>query len=74
MVPHVLRSAPLGPFPARLSPNPAKATSQVSSRGPTRNLLLYHHRVAQLAPGTNPLLANLGEFGDPSHGTHSQSR
>lgn len=55
MVAHVLGPAALGHLPARLSPDTTQTSSPHPPCGTPRNLFLYYHRLAQLAPREDPV-------------------
>ncbi|KAK1899305.1 Transmembrane protein 189 [Dissostichus eleginoides] len=60
VVAHVLRAAALGGVPAGLQDHPAPKTPPSAPRVPPRDLLLHHHRLAELPSGEVWLLEEPG--------------
>lgn len=58
MVSYLLRTAPVRRLAARAPDNPAQTASPSPPRGAARDVLLHHHRLAQLAPGEAALLVH----------------
>jgi hypothetical protein len=70
VVAHILWAARLGGVAAGAPRDPAAAPPPNPSRGAARDLLLHHHRLAQLAAGKVGLLANAGAY----HRVHHRSQ
>lgn len=63
MVTHVLGPTPMGHVPARLAHNATASTSPHPPRCASRDILLHHDRLAELAAGEDWVRCSLIELG-----------